>query len=183
MIRMNARKLMETFAKLLYFQPIKLLSGEAHASDVPQSRCMCDNDMDRESRRLQTDSNVDVQWRNCCGAQDADQVCTFHRRTIILVSPQKTPACSFSPLHPERDAPPRHARILRPAPSAPPGCSFVMGRRSRCTSLPYALSLFLRYHVQRAGGFLRGSSWKLSGTTPCAISSCERGISAMRLHE
>jgi hypothetical protein len=42
-----------------------------------------------ESRRLQTDSNVDAQWRNRCGAQDAqdaDQVCTFHRRTIILLS-------------------------------------------------------------------------------------------------
>ena len=45
------------------------------------------------------------------------------------------PACSFSPLHAERDAPPRHARILRPAPSAPPDCSFMMGRGSRCASL------------------------------------------------
>jgi hypothetical protein len=47
MVRINARKFMKTFAKLLYFQPTKLLSGGAHArATIPQLQYMCDNDMD-----------------------------------------------------------------------------------------------------------------------------------------
>lgn len=142
---------METFAKLLCFQPTQAAIGEEASERRPSNSNACATwTWIAESRRLQTDSNVDAQWRNRCGAQDvqnADQVCTFHRRTIILVSPPRTPACSYSPLHPERDAPPRHARILRLAPSAPPGCSFTLRRSSRCTSLPF-LDLISRLKCQ-----------------------------------
>jgi hypothetical protein len=81
---------METFAKLLCFQPTQAAIGEEASERRPSNSNACaTSTWIAESRRLQTDSNVDAQRRYRCGAQDAqdaDQVCTFNRRTIILVS-------------------------------------------------------------------------------------------------
>jgi hypothetical protein len=180
MIRAHFRKPSKTVARLLYFQAA---IGEAHASDDPPISMHM---RQRHGLRRLDVHRLSATWSSN-GATTAEPRMQIKSARFteepLFSSLLNTPLLlATHPCMPSGMLPPRHARVLRGAPSAPPGCLFALRRRSRCASLRHPDHSFdITFQVPVY--YLQGSSWKLSGTTLYARSTCERGIPATRLHE